>query len=188
MNEFAQKNEKVNKQENKSSVIDACFDWISAAVIALVLISILFSTLARTINVSGDSMTNTLLSGEKLLLTGLLTDPEYGDIVVIRRDNDTPLIKRVIGLPGDKIFIDDSHGKVYRNGVELDEPYVRGGFTPSKGLNTAYEVPEDGIFVMGDNRKDSLDSRQLKDQIKMKDMVGVVTFRLSPFESLRNGD
>lgn len=188
MNEFAQKNEKTNQTKKKTSIVDNCFDWIGAAVIALVVVSILFTTLGRVVNVSGDSMTNTLVNGEKLLLTGVLLEPKYGDIVVIHRDNDTPLIKRVIGLPGDKIFINDSLGKVFRNGEELDEPYVRGGHTPSMGMSTAYIVPEDGIFVMGDNRRESLDSRQLRDQIKMKDMVGVITFRLNPFVSLRNGD
>lgn len=188
MNEFDQNNKTLNTPKAKSSIVDTFFDWVGAAVIALVVVAILFSTLGRVVNVSGDSMTNTLVNGEKLLLTGVMMEPQYGDIVVIHRENDTPLIKRVIGLPGDKIFINDSLGKVFRNGVELDEPYVRGGFTPSMGMSTAYEVPEDGIFVMGDNRRESLDSRQLRDQIKMKDMVGVITFRLSPFESLRNGD
>ena len=88
-------------------------------------------------------------------------------------------------LPGDKIFINDETGIVYRNGEALDEPYVRGGFTPSMGLSTAYVVPEDGIFVLGDNRRESLDSRILRDSLKMEDVVGVVTFRLAPFESLR---
>jgi signal peptidase I len=188
MNEFVQTNAKSNPTKEKTTFVDTCFDWIGAAVIALVVVSILFTTLGRVVNVSGDSMTNTLVNGEKLLLTGVLVEPQYGDIVVIRRENDTPLIKRVIGLPGDKIFINDSLGKVFRNGEELDEPYVRGGHTPSMGMSDAYVVPEDGIFVMGDNRRESLDSRQLRDQIKMNDMVGVITFRLSPFESLRNGD
>jgi signal peptidase I len=133
-------------------------------------------------------MTNTLQNGEKLVLSGVVTNPDYGDIVVIRRENDTPLIKRVIGLPGDKIFIDDNTGLVYRNGQALDEPYIRDGFTPSRGLTSAYTVPEGGIFVLGDHRKESLDSRMLRDQISMNDVVGVVTFRLNPFESLRKGD
>lgn len=176
------------KTDKPDTGVTSAYDWIGAAVIALVVVSILFSLFFRVVNVSGDSMTNTLQNGEKLLLSGILTSPAYGDIVVIRRENDTPLIKRVIGLPGDKIFIDDSTGVVYRNGKALDEPYVRGGFTPSKGMSSAYTVPDDGIFVLGDNRRESLDSRMLRDQVLMKDVVGVVTFRLNPFESLRNGD
>ena len=172
-------------QEKKTDAVSAAYEWVSAAIIALIFASILFSLFMRFINVSGDSMTNTLQDGEKLVLSGICIMPEYGDIVVVRRDNDTPLIKRVIGLPGDKIFIDDVNGIVYRNGEPLDEPYVLGGFTPSFGLSSAYEVPADGIFVMGDNRRGSLDSRMLRDSIKMGDVVGVVTYRLSPIESLR---
>lgn len=187
MSENVQQTENLTVAESKSSVMETCFEWVGAAVIALVVVALIFSMFCRVVNVSGDSMTNTLQNEEKLLLSGILTEPQYGDIVVIRRENETPLIKRVIGLPGDKIFINDATGIVYRNGEALDEPYVRGGFTPSNGLSSAYEVPADGIFVLGDNRRDSLDSRILKDQVKMKDMVGVITFRLSPFESLRNG-
>lgn len=169
----------------KSGFVTSAFDWVGAAVIAMVVVTLLFSLFCRVVNVSGDSMTNTLQNGEKLILTGVCTTPTYGDVVVIRRTNDSPLIKRVIGLPGDKIFINDETGIVYRNGEALDEPYVRGGFTPSMGLSTAYVVPEDGIFVLGDNRRESLDSRMLRDSVKMEDVVGVVTFRLSPFEPLR---
>lgn len=175
----------VNKSRFGNDFMYSAFDWLGAAVVALVVVSILFSFFGRVVNVSGDSMTDTLQSGEKLILSSICANPEYGDVVVIRRENDSPLIKRVIGLPGDKIFINDANGKVYRNGVELDEPYVRGGFTPSMGLGTAYTVPDDGIFVMGDNRRESMDSRMLKDSIRMQDVVGVVTYRLSPFESLR---
>ena len=180
----------VEKQntDNENSVTSSIYDWIGAAVIALAVVSIIFTLFFRVVNVSGDSMTNTLQNGEKLLLSGAITNPDYGDIVVIRRANDTPLIKRVIGLPGDTVFIDDTNGVVYRNGEPLTEPYVRGGFTPSLGMSSAYTVPEGGIFVLGDNRRESLDSRKLRDQIQMKDVVGVVTFRLNPFESLRNGD
>lgn len=180
----------VKKNENYtiSSFASSAFDWIGAAVIALAIVSVLMSLLFRVVNVSGESMTNTLQPGERLILSGVYTSPKYGDIVVIHRENDTPLIKRVIGLPGDKIYINDATGIVYRNGEALDEPYTRDGYTPSMGLGSAYEVPEGGIFVLGDNRRESLDSRRLKDQIRMSDVVGVVTFRLNPFTSLRNGE
>lgn len=181
------KNEKQTTSE-KNAAVNTAFDWVGAAVVALTVVSILFTLFCRVVNVSGDSMTNTLVNGEKLVLTGVVTQPTYGDIVVIRRENDTPLIKRVIGLPGDKIFINDANGIVYRNGEPLAEPYIRDGRTPSRGLKDAYTVPENGIFVLGDNRYDSLDSRMLRDQITMQDVVGVITFRLNPFESLRNGD
>lgn len=175
-------------KKKSAAAVETCFDWVGAAVVALIIISVLFSLFFRVVNVSGDSMNDTLLNGEKLLLSSMDVTPEYGDIVVIRREGNTPLIKRVIGLPGDEIFINDNNGIVYRNGEPLSELYVKGGRTSSKNKNPYYTVPEDGIFVLGDNRMNSLDSRDLRDDIKMDDVVGVITYRLSPFQSLRNGD
>lgn len=177
--------ETIQIEKKPGEAVTSVYDWVGAAVIALVVVALVFSLFFRVVNVDGDSMTNTLKDGEKLLLSGIVT-PDYGDIVVIRREDDTPLIKRVIGLPGDKISIRE--GQVYRNGELLKEPYTRDGDTPNNGLDTAYTVPEGGIFVLGDNRRESLDSRILRDHIRMADVVGVVTFRLKPFESLRNGD
>ena len=180
-------NEKTDKQ--KVSWIENCYDWVGAAVIALIVVSIMFSMFFRVVNVDGDSMNNTLKSGERLVLTSAAGTPKHGDIVVIRRENAEPLIKRVIGLPGEKIFINASTGQVFRNNELLNEPYVLGNRTPTpSGADLTYIVPENGIFVMGDNRGDSFDSRNLRDLISMDDVVGVVTYRLSPFESLRNGE
>ena len=185
MSKPAQSNE-LKKASEK--YVEAGFDWVGAAVIALIAVSILFSLFFRVVNVSGDSMNDTLVNGEKLLLSTADATPTYGDIVVIRREGGTPLIKRVIGLPGDVIFINDENGTVYRNDEPLDDEYYTKGKTYSKNKNPYYTVPEGGIFVLGDNRENSLDSRDLRDSITMDDVVGVVTHRMSPFESLRNGD
>ena len=180
--------DELKRTRKKDALVESCFDWVSAAVVALIIISLVFSCLFRVVNVSGDSMNDTLVSGEKLLLSCSDVTPQYGDIVVIRRENNTPLIKRVIGLPGDEIFINNNNGVVYRNGEPLSEPYVKGGRTSSKNANPYYTVPEGGIYVLGDNRMNSLDSRDMRDNITMNDVVGVVSYRLSPFQSLRNGD
>lgn len=181
--------EKQQDNNTKSGFVETCFEWVGAAVIALVVVSLLVTMLCRIVSVSGDSMTHTFKNGERLILSSVVQQPKYGDVVVIRREGDTPLIKRVIGLPGDKIFITED-GVVMRNDepVPNEDKYIRGEGTPRKGMNSMYIVPEGGIFVLGDNRGDSLDSRMLQDRIRMKDVVGVVTFRLTPFEFLRNGD
>lgn len=179
------------KRDNntKSGFVETCFEWVGAAVIALVVVSLLVTMVCRIVSVSGDSMTHTFKNGERLILSSVVQQPKYGDVVVIRREGDTPLIKRVIGLPGDKIFITED-GVVMRNDAPVpnEDKYIRGEGTPRKGMNSMYIVPEGGIFVLGDNRGESLDSRMLQDRIRMKDVVGVVTFRLTPFEFLRNGD
>lgn len=155
------------------------FEWVSSSICALVLVAVFLSMSFRVVNVQGDSMLNTLYSGDRLLLTGAFYEPEYGDVVVIERKDDTPLIKRVIGLEGDRIRIDKEGGTVYRNGQPLDEPYVRGGFTTTFGMTEEIIVPEGHLFVMGDNRAESLDSRSLG-ALSMENLVGKVLIRIGP--------
>lgn len=177
--------------EKRNVVAENCYDWLGAAVVALVAVSILFTMFFRVVNVSGNSMNNTLQNGEKLLLSVSKSSPTYGDIVVIRRESGTPLIKRVIGLPGDTIYIDDAEGIVYRTKAgqskseALVEPYATGR-TEDRIHDSALVVQEGEIFVLGDNREDSWDSRSTT--LYLDDVVGVVTHRLAPFQSLRNGD
>ncbi len=164
------------------------YDWVSAAMAALIIVSVLFSCVFRTVNVDGDSMTNTLFNGDRLLLSTTMYEPSYGDVVVIRRENDTPLIKRVIGLPGDIIRIDKDSGKVYRNGDLLIEPYIRDNFTPQNGMVNEVFVKENTVFVMGDNRGGSLDSRMLG-CLPQNDVVGKVFYRLTPLPGpVTNGE
>ncbi len=171
-----------------SEFLLTCYEWLSSAIVAVVVVAILFSCVLRIVNVSGDSMKNTLQSRDRLVLSNFLYEPEYGDIVVIVRENDTPLIKRVIGLAGDRIRIDEKTGIVYRNDEPLDEPYVLGGFTPQRGMKQEITVPEGTLFAMGDNRSDSLDSRMLG-PLSLDNLVGRVLFRLAPNPGLiRNGE
>ena len=169
----------VDKHPNHSPFLVLCYDWVSSAVIAVVTVVLVFSCLFRIVNVRGDSMCYTLMSGDRLVISNLFYTPDYGDVVVITRPNDTPLIKRVIGIEGDRIRIDKDTGKVYRNDVELEETYVLGGFTPQNGLAEEITVPAGTLFVMGDNRTESLDSRMLGVQ-SMDNVVGRVLFRIAP--------
>ena len=171
------------KPEKKNAFLESAFEWASAAMVALLIVSVLFTTVFRLVNVSGDSMTNTLHNGERLVISNLAYTPEYSDIVILLRTNDTPLIKRVIGLPGDTIVIDNDKGVVIRNGETLTEPYVKGVTRLSKnakGMTEAITVPEGHLYVLGDNREGSLDSRVLGFQ-PMENLVGRVLFRLTPF-------
>ncbi len=155
------------------------YDWISSAIAALVVVALVFALLFRVVSVDGASMTNTLQHGDRLLLSSVSYSPAYEDIVVITRTQDAPLIKRVIGLAGDRIRIDAATGIVYRNDAPLAEPYVRGGFTPNNGMTEELTVPEGHIFVLGDNRSDSLDSRILG-PLSLENVVGKVMYRIAP--------
>ena len=113
----------------------------------------------RTPQVSGLSMAPRIASGEYVLINTVayrLGHPERGDIVAFKHERSAPSVylKRIIGLPGDRIAI--VHGAVFVNGSKLDEPYVRYPDTRSFGAVT---VPKGALYVLGDNRANSDDSR-----------------------------
>ncbi len=180
--------------ENNTPVVDtteykpsrglsATFEWLSAAIMALVLIVLVFAFLFRMVTVDGQSMEPNFHHGDRLLISGFAYTPEYGDIVIVRREHNTPLIKRVIGLPGDTIQIDNDKGVVIRNQEELIEPYIQSGITKQNynatGLSMPITVPEGHIYVLGDNRGNSHDSR-VDGPYSMDQLVGRVLFRLTP--------
>jgi signal peptidase I len=112
--------------------------------------------------------------------------PNYGDIIIFESDLERSdgkgkklLIKRVIGVEGDTITV--TNGVVYRNGQALDEPYTLEGYTSGEIYD--YKVPEDEVFVMGDNRSISLDSRELG-SIHEDTIVGRAFVRLFPFSEI----
>ena len=161
------------------------FEWAQIICAALAVITCVYVFLGRIVNVEGHSMEFTLTSGERLLLSSTPYTPEHGDIVVISRGEEKdPLIKRVIGLPGDVIRIDEESGKVYRNGSVLNESYVIGE-TAVEQMTGEVKVPEGMLFVMGDNRAPncSLDSRTLG-CVRQSDVVGKAVFRLMPFQRI----
>lgn len=134
--------------------------------------------------VVGDSMLPTFKNGEYLINYRLAyknDEPEYGDIVIIDLENgpeDGYLIKRVIGLPGDTIEIIDN--ELYVNGMKVDEPYILEKMRGTKDMT--YILRKDEIFVMGDNRNNSLDSRVVGPINYKKEVRGKVVLRLFPFD------
>jgi signal peptidase I len=144
-------------------------EWFFAVVVALLLAAVVRIFLFAPYEVSGTSMYPTLDGNEMLLVNKIvynLKKPAYGDIIVFHTNEQRDFIKRVIGLPGDKIAIHD--GKVFRNGKELSEPYLS---EETIGELKTITVPANQLFVLGDNRNNSKDSRVIG-SIDMKDVVG----------------
>lgn len=138
------------------------YSALSDVVACLIFVTILFVFAIRLVGVKGDSMYPTLHDGDKLtLLSNFLYEPEVGDIVVLRAIDfdDEPIVKRVIAEEGQTIDIDFETGDVWVDGVLLDEPYINDPTTRYEGVNFPLTVPENCIFVMGDNRLHSTDSR-----------------------------
>ncbi len=158
------------------------YDYVGAIVAAMVLLVLLFTFVFRAAGVLGDSMQPTLQDGDRLVLFSHFYTPARGDVVVINRYTEEPLIKRVIGVAGDRVHIDETTGLVYVNGERLSEPYIS-GLTPPREMAGEVTVPEGCLFVMGDNRSISKDSRFREiGMVKVSDVVGQAIFRLWPFK------
>ncbi len=155
-------------------------------VILLSAFLLVFSLLIRVVVVSGPSMENTLVDGDYLLmLSGVLIDqPKQGDIVVVSTksfDNGKSIIKRVIATEGQTVDIDFDEGLVYVDGVLLDEPYVKTPTNLYEGVTFPVKVDDGCIFVMGDNRNESKDSRDPEiGQVDCREVTGKAIFLLFP--------
>ena len=181
-------------QEKKGSALSGFIDYIELFVVAICVVIVLFSLAFRTCTVDGSSMNNTLVNGETLVVSDMMYSPNRGDIIVFHHTDGTlsiqsnkPLVKRVIGVGGDTVRIDyntwkvtvtDRHGEVR----VLDEDYIYLSDVPSAFYGVKeYKVPEDSLFVMGDNRNGSLDSRYPTiGFVDERSVLGKVLIRVTP--------
>lgn len=152
----------------------------------LAVIMLTFMLLFRIVVVSGSSMYNTLYDGDWLLLLSnvFYQEPQYGDIIVASKDsfnNGEPIIKRVIATEGQQVNIDFENGIVYVDDVPLQEDYIYTQTTTDEGTEFPLTVEENCVFVMGDNRMRSNDSRNPEiGQIDKREILGKAFFLMFP--------
>ena len=184
--------------ENKSSLKSFIFDWLEVLVHAIIAVVICFSFLFRIATIDGPSMENTLHSGERVIISNLFYTPKVGDIVVISRnkensvytmnESNTPIIKRIIATEGQTVDIDFEEGIVYVDGIALDEPYTKTPTNKKWDIDFPVTVDEGCIFVLGDNRNDSLDSRDARigeyGMIDTRYILGHAVYRVFPFDKI----
>lgn len=191
---------KKDSEKNRKPFADT-MEWISSIIYAVAAMLALNLFFMRSITVSGNSMNDTLVNGDMVIGTDFCYTPKYGDIVVLQADRlenkqthfyGEAIIKRVIATEGDTVRIDFEKGEVYRNGELLNEDYIKelthlrvNDFWMKS--NEDYVVPENCIFVMGDNRNVSNDSRNLKDVgfVDKNYIMGKAFVRVAPIQDFK---
>ena len=165
------------------------YDWIQCLIVALIICVVIFAFFIRIIEVIGTSMNPTLNNGDKMLVSGLLYSPKAGDIVVFKKDDydpDKALVKRVIATEGQEINMDFDKGIVYVNGTPIEEDYILEKTYNKLDFIGPKTVPEGCVFVMGDNRNASTDSRKAEiDMVDTRLILGKAYYIVYPLSGVR---
>ncbi len=174
---------------SKNHRVISIYEWAEAIIAALIIVTLFFSAFFRVAEVDGTSMIPNLYSGDRVLLTGIYTKPVSGDVVVIAPNGseEVPLVKRVIATENQTVDIDRTSGKVSVDGVELDETrYIGNNRTDQQSdLQFPLTVPSGHVFVLGDNRSVSKDSRSADiGFIDQKDIIGKALLVIFPFDRM----
>ncbi len=167
----------------KSGSIMNLFDWLQCIVSAVLVGILVFVFVGRVIGVEGKSMLDTLQNTDRIVMSNLLYQPRYGDIVVLKTETygDTPLVKRVIAVAGETIDIDFDTGDVMIDGQVIIENYIKSATLTREDFEGPVTVPEGFVFVMGDNRNESTDSRDDRvGLVDTREILGKVLFVIIP--------
>lgn len=178
-------NDDYKKFKEKKSAANELMEWLESIAISIFIVILVFTFVFRIVIVEGSSMFPTLEDGQRLIISHLFYTPQQGDIVVANSTGlNKTIIKRVIATEGQTVDIDFEKHTVTVDGKVLDEPYINEPTFRNDGGNTyPMVVPEDTIFVMGDNRNNSTDSRSpMVGCIPVDDVLGKAVFRIFPFD------
>ena len=177
--------------KNGRSISGALYEWCDALVYALVAIIIIFTVFCKITNVIGTSMLSTLHEKDTLIVSKLGYEPDHGDIVVISMDNEyfqKPIVKRIIAMGGETVNIDFDTHEVSVTGTDgvtrvLEEDYINEETRLAADMVFPLYIPEGYVFVMGDNRNRSTDSRDSRvGLIDERRIMGRVILRVFPLK------
>ena len=176
--------------ERTKSAAKELFEWIELFAYSVAIVIVLFTFFCRIAVVSGPSMENTLFDQEVLLVSDLFYEPKQGDVIVFQSNtilNNEAIVKRVIATEGQTVDIDFKNWIVYVDGEAVEEPYINfeaGSYMNGSDYSFPLTVEEGKIFVMGDNRNHSTDSRDNRiGQVDTRFVLGRVLVRILPFDS-----
>ena len=184
MSGFKQFDETFENKRPSNTVKDEIFDWVSNITFILSAIVLLFIFVIRVVGVDGESMMPTLHHKDWLITSNLFYEPDNGDIVVLSKDSfldGKMIVKRIIATEGQEIDIDFEKGEVYVDGKLLDEKYIDEPTHTQYTTQFPATVPKDHVFVMGDNRNHSADSRDASlGMVHKSCILGRVVLRILP--------
>ncbi|MEG0770427.1 MAG: signal peptidase I [Clostridia bacterium] len=173
----------------KTSILSEVFDWVESIAVSVVIVVLLFTFVFRIVGVVGESMENTLKTNDKLIISNLFYKPNIGDVIVFIPDleqyENKPFVKRIIALEGQKVDINEQTGEVFVDDKLIQEDYIK---TPTynKGTQSYPVIVEKGkVFVMGDNRGNSTDSRyETVGTVDTRAIIGRCLIRVFPFNKI----
>ena len=170
--------------EKKNSASEEFFEWVETLIFGFFIVILVFTFVFRIVMVDGPSMLPTLENGQKVIVSYHGYTPKAKDIVIVNSEIlGKNIVKRVIATEGQQVDIDFYTGEVAVDGDVLEEAYI---YEPTHldegGFAYPVTVPENCIFIMGDNRNDSTDSRDARvGFVEEDDVMGKVVFRITPF-------
>ena len=192
MEETLQTRQEPPKPRRVSPAARSVMEWVETIVMAVVLVAVVFTFVARVITVDGVSMEPTYYNGDRVLVTKLAGQAQQGDVVIVVGALEEPIIKRVVATEGQTVDFDPELGEVTVDGQPLPGSVfgIEDGITfvpdlPGMVLEFPQTVPEGCVFVLGDNRDNSTDSRFVAvGMVDQRNILGKVVFNLYPVSKI----